>query len=147
VNDLICVCVYIYILRHVRFRVFTAVTMKNVVFWHVTSFGSCKIRRFRGTYRLHHQVTLVFLRSVLRLLVTANVSSLAILVTLMMDAICSFETLVLIRAAQRNISENVILHIATRPVGYRNDRTVVRKELGKGSFCGNGSTSRLSAIR
>jgi hypothetical protein len=33
----------------VRFEVFTAVTMKNVVFWDVTTYGSCKNRRFEGT--------------------------------------------------------------------------------------------------
>jgi hypothetical protein len=33
----------------VRFDVFTAVTMKNGVFWDVTSCGSCKNRRFGGT--------------------------------------------------------------------------------------------------
>jgi hypothetical protein len=30
----------------VRFEVFTAVTMKNGVFWDVTPFDSCKNRRF-----------------------------------------------------------------------------------------------------
>jgi hypothetical protein len=39
----------------VRFEVFTAVTMKNVVFWDVTPCGSCKNRRFGGTWRLLHQ--------------------------------------------------------------------------------------------
>jgi hypothetical protein len=39
----------------VRFEVFTAVTMKNAVFWDVTPCGSCKNRRFRGTQHLHHQ--------------------------------------------------------------------------------------------
>jgi hypothetical protein len=34
---------------HVRFEVFTAVTMKKGVFWDVTPCGSCKIRRFGGT--------------------------------------------------------------------------------------------------
>jgi hypothetical protein len=34
---------------HVRFEVFTAVTMKNVIFWDVTPCGSCKNRRFGGT--------------------------------------------------------------------------------------------------
>jgi hypothetical protein len=29
--------------------------MKNAVFWEVTQCGSCKNRRFGGTYRLHHQ--------------------------------------------------------------------------------------------
>jgi hypothetical protein len=39
----------------VRFEVFTAVTIKNAVFWDVTPRGSCKNGRFGGTYRLHHQ--------------------------------------------------------------------------------------------
>jgi hypothetical protein len=34
---------------YVRFEVFTAVTMKNGVFWDATQYGSCKIRRFGGT--------------------------------------------------------------------------------------------------
>jgi hypothetical protein len=42
-------------LRYVRFEVFTAVTMKNGVFWDVTPCGSCKSRRFGGTWRLLHQ--------------------------------------------------------------------------------------------
>jgi hypothetical protein len=29
--------------------------MKNDVFWDVTPYGSCKSRRFGGTYRHHHQ--------------------------------------------------------------------------------------------
>jgi hypothetical protein len=33
----------------VRVEVFTAVTMKNGVFWDVTLCGSCKNRRFGGT--------------------------------------------------------------------------------------------------
>jgi hypothetical protein len=41
----------------VRFEVFTAVTMKNGVFWVVTPCGSCKNRRFGGTWRLFHRVT------------------------------------------------------------------------------------------
>jgi hypothetical protein len=39
-------------------------TMKNSVFWDVTPRGSCKNRRFRGTYCFMHM---------LQLLVTANV--------------------------------------------------------------------------
>jgi hypothetical protein len=34
---------------YIRFEVFTAVTMKNAVFWCVTPCGSCKNRRFGGT--------------------------------------------------------------------------------------------------
>jgi hypothetical protein len=41
--------------RYVRFEVFTAVTMKNGVFWDVMPCGSCKNRRFGGTWRLLHQ--------------------------------------------------------------------------------------------
>jgi hypothetical protein len=37
----------------VRFEVFTAVTMKNAVFWDVVTCRSCVNRRFGGTYRLH----------------------------------------------------------------------------------------------
>jgi hypothetical protein len=33
---------------HVRIEVFTAVTMKNYVFWDVTRCDSCKNRRFGG---------------------------------------------------------------------------------------------------
>jgi hypothetical protein len=37
------------LISYVRFEVFTAVTMKNGLFWDVTPCGSCKNRLFRGT--------------------------------------------------------------------------------------------------
>jgi hypothetical protein len=41
--------------KNVRFKVFTEVTMKYVVFWDITPCGSYKNRRFGGTQLLHHK--------------------------------------------------------------------------------------------
>jgi hypothetical protein len=42
-------------LHYVRFKVLTAVDMKNTVFWDITPFCCCQNLRFGGTYHLHHQ--------------------------------------------------------------------------------------------
>jgi hypothetical protein len=58
------------------------------------------------------QVSVVFLRSVRRLLVTAkDVPSSQIFVILMMEAIRSYDTLVLTTATRLNIPEDGILHV------------------------------------
>jgi hypothetical protein len=45
-------------INYVRFEAFTAVTMKNVVFWDVALCRCFVNRRFGGTYH-HHLLTLV----------------------------------------------------------------------------------------
>jgi hypothetical protein len=37
------------------FQAFTALTMKNALFWDVTQCGSCKNRHFGEMYSFHHQ--------------------------------------------------------------------------------------------
>jgi hypothetical protein len=74
-----------------RFEVFTAVTIKNAVFWEVTQCSSCRNRR-----------------RVLQLVVIANVvPSSLILFTLMMQVMHSSET----RAIQLHIPEEGFLHL------------------------------------
>jgi hypothetical protein len=72
---------------------------------------------FSGMLRLKALVTsdIVFLRSVIRLIVTANVfPSSQILITLMMEAMRFSETSVVRRTTLRNIPANDILHSEDR---------------------------------
>jgi hypothetical protein len=95
--------------------------MKNGAFWVVTPCGSCKNRRFGGTWRLLHQGNknrvssgllrrvLVFLRSVSRLLVAACVVPSSPIFGTLMEAPGSSETSVLARATRHNNPEDTIL--------------------------------------
>jgi hypothetical protein len=102
--------------------------MKNAVIWYVTPCGSYRNRQFGGTCCLIQQgdealrprnnvsstqqilAHIVFLRSVLRLLVTANIPSTSNLFTSIVEAIRSSETSVPTRATRRIILEGDILH-------------------------------------
>jgi hypothetical protein len=70
----------------------------------------CHVALVRTDVSEEQSAHFVFLHSVHRLLVTANVLSSPILVTLMMVALSSFKTSVLTRATRRNIQEDDILH-------------------------------------
>jgi hypothetical protein len=96
-----------------------AVNMNNAISWDVTPYGSCKNRRFRGKYGLHHQVGIIGelgtksvvtnKECVLRLLVTDNVfPSSPILITMMMEDAFS-ETSVLTRTTRLHIPGDDIL--------------------------------------
>jgi hypothetical protein len=95
---------------------------KNAFFWDVTQHHSCENRCFGGPSHLRFQgeenqrarngvsSNWQLLRSVLRLLVIANVPRSPILVTLMVEAISSYETPILTGTTRRHIPKYGILH-------------------------------------
>jgi hypothetical protein len=83
-------------------------TLYNVLSWRMASSGMI---RDVALVRTDVSEGEIFLRSMRRLLVTANVvPSSPILVTLMMEALHSSEVSVLTRSTRRNIPEDAILH-------------------------------------
>jgi hypothetical protein len=92
-------------LNYVRFEVFTAVTMKNAVFWDVALCRSCVNRHFGGMYRLHLPG-----RKIRDLQPPAHAgSSLADFSTRKMETIRFSETSVHTRSTQHHIPEDGIL--------------------------------------
>jgi hypothetical protein len=81
-------------------------TVKIAVFWDVTPCGSCKSRRFGGTYRLHHQGD----RNRHARSISSNIPSSPILVTLLIEAILSSKMTFLTRTTWPNFPEDGILH-------------------------------------
>jgi hypothetical protein len=99
---------------HVRSEVYTAVTIKNAVFWDVAPCKSSVNRCFGGTYRLHLQGRKIHKRgnSVSSLQPPAHAGySLADFSTLKIEAIRSSETSVHTRSTRRHIPEDGILHV------------------------------------
>jgi hypothetical protein len=83
------------------------VTIKNVVFCDEAPCGCHKNQRFGGTYRTISGTGISELRTILLDTAKAVCSSL-FLFNMMMEAISSYETLVLTRVTRRRISENGI---------------------------------------
>jgi hypothetical protein len=93
--------------KDVRFEIFTAMTMKNAVFWDMAPCRYFVNRRFGQTYHLHLQVALY--SYLLTLVHRSWISS-----TLKMEAIRSSETSVNKISTRPHIPEDGILHNGKR---------------------------------
>jgi hypothetical protein len=96
---------------NVGFEFFTAVVMKSIIFWNMTSCSPLSLnRRFGGTYRLHIQGGRNrFSKPACHLLARWFVEPISS--TLKMDTICSSETSVETqRTTRRHIPEDYTLH-------------------------------------
>jgi hypothetical protein len=87
-------------LTFLRFEVFTAVNMKNAVFWDVTPCGSCKNRLWED------RITSIISDKNRQ---ARGIAVKPISVNLIMEAILSSKTSVLTTATWRNIPEDGIL--------------------------------------
>jgi hypothetical protein len=93
----------------VGFEVFTAVSMKNAVFWDMAPCKSCVSRRFGGTHRLHLQGRKVRERGTGVSRCQKSAACFAYTLTLKMEATCSSETSVHTESIRRHIPEGGIL--------------------------------------
>jgi hypothetical protein len=103
------------ILKNINFRKLD-LFLKNVIFWDVTPRGSCKNRRFGGSYRLH--------------------------VLGVMEATRSSETSVLTRATQNDVPEDDIVLSHRREIDlFLSSREEVGGTYSVGSVRNNGTIS------
>jgi hypothetical protein len=121
-----------YKLFHPRFEAFTAVTMKNVVFWDVALCRYFVNRRFGGTYPSIFRKTRERGTSVIRWLQTAVTcsrwscgSSLPDFSTLKIEAIRSSKKSVHAVCTQRHIPEDEILLFHPRSFSERESQKIL----------------------
>jgi hypothetical protein len=115
----------IYVFLYVRLR------FSRRWLWNMKSSGMLDrlalVRTIIVLLLLYYSTTIVFIRRVLRLLVTANIPSSLILVTLMMEAIRSSETSVLTRDTASHLRiRHSLLHSLLFPPILLNSRNIMQ---------------------